>query len=191
MGAHGCGHRGSGIPNGLPNREWRRSSAASEVALLLRSRRSAGSSHTNHAAALPPPRRRFRSNRSRRTKRATPGRGLALAECGRMTLDECQLRRFPRRMCSIRRSNRRRATSFGRKDIPCSTTHTPHRVHTLQVRTRRHIRAPCQAACVGTHPSRVSLSRRFTLCLDIQRSMRTPTAPRRSRHQPTTSSRFL
>ena len=175
----------------LPNREWRRSSAASEQASRLRSRRTAASSHTNHAAALPPPRRRIRSNRSRRAKRATPGRGLALAECGRMTLDEYQLTRIPRRMCSIRRSNRRRPTSFGPQDIPCSTTHTPHRIHTLQVRTRRHIRAPRQAACVGTHPSRVSFSRRFTLCPDIQRSMRTPTAPRRSRHQPTTSSRFL
>ena len=194
--------------------KWRRSSAASEGVSLLRSRRSAGSSHTNHAAALPPPRRRTRSNRSRRTKRATPGRGLALAECGRMALDEYQLMRFPRHMCSIRRSNRqcriggerirlprrmcsihrsnrRRPASLGPRDIPCSTTHTPHRVRTLQVRTRRYIRAPRQAACVGTHPSRVSFSHRFTLWPDIRRSIRTSAAPRRSRHQPTTSSRFL
>ena len=168
----------------LPNREWRRSSAASEDASLLRSRRSVRSSHTNHAAAL----RSIRSNRSRRTKGATFGRGLALAECGRMTLDEYQLLRFPGRMCSIRRSNRRRPASFGPKDIPCSTTHTPHRALSLQVRTRRHIRAPHHAACLGTHPSRVAVSRRFTLCPDIHRSMRTLTAPRRSRHQPTTSS---
>jgi hypothetical protein len=144
------GHRGRSSQVGFRTRfhieEWRRSSAVSEEASLLRSRRSAGSSHTNHAAAPPRPRRRIRSNRSRRTKRATPGRGLALAECGRMTLGEYQLTRFPRRMCSIHRSNRRRANSFGPRDIPCSTTHTLHRVRTLQVRTRRHIRAPRQAA---------------------------------------------
>ena len=175
----------------LPNREWRRSSAASEQASLLRSRRTAASSHTNHAAARPPRRRQTRSNRSRRTKRATLGRGLALAESGRMTSGEYQLIRFPRRTCSIHRSNRRRPASFGPRDIPCSTTHTPHRVRTLQVRTLRNIRAPRQAACLGSHPSRVSFSRRFTPCPDIQRSMRTSTAPRRSRHQPTTSSRFL